>query len=91
MNTLGLIWVILMQVSFVSNLLLRCKMKGVKITRYSFIEAGFTFENWFPLKASTSKNERDTMLIKIINWNLWLFYATITIIPLTFYLIFSMS
>jgi hypothetical protein len=66
-------------------------MKGVKITRFSFIVAGFALENWLPLKASTRKNERDSILMKIINWNLWLLYSTVTIIPLTIFLIFSLS
>lgn len=91
MNILGLIWVILAQLSCGTNLILRCKLKGVKITRHSLVLAGFAFETWFPLRASTKSNEREAMLIKIVNWNLWLFYSTITIIQLTFYLIFSMS
>lgn len=91
MKDLGLMWVILTQLSFVANLMLRCKQKGVKITRYSFVAAGFALENWFPLRASTKATQSDALLIKIINWNLWLFYACITIIPLTFYLLISMS
>lgn len=81
---------ILSVLSLVINHLLRCKMTGIKITRYSFVASGLTIKNWLPIKMSNSNNKRHAWQIKMINFNIWLFYFTALVIPLVLYLVTSL-